>query len=69
MVSKDENSVAVLYDTNRSHYAAMQSQKAVSAYFTREQILPLGFAEQYVNRGMKKDYLNHPPRTSFSLSL
>ena len=24
-----------------------QSQKAVSAYFTSEQILPFGFAEQY----------------------
>ena len=25
----------------------MQSQKAVSAYFTSKQILPFGFAEQY----------------------
>ena len=28
-------------------YIAMQSQKAVFAYFTSEQILPLGFAGQY----------------------
>ena len=28
-------------------YTAVQSQKAVSAYFTSKQILPLGFAEQY----------------------
>ena len=28
-------------------HPAMQSQKAVSAYFTSKQILPFGFAEQY----------------------
>ena len=28
-------------------YAAVQSQKAVSAYFTSKQILPFGFAEQH----------------------
>ena len=28
-------------------YAADQSQKAISAYFTSEQILPFGFAEKY----------------------
>ena len=28
-------------------YTALQSQKAVSAYFTSEQILPFGFAGQY----------------------
>ena len=28
---------------------AVQSQKAVSAYFTSEQILPFGFAEQYTS--------------------
>ena len=27
--------------------ALLQSQKAISAYFTSEQILPFGFAEQY----------------------
>ena len=27
----------------------MQSQKAVSAYFTSEQILPLDFAQQYTH--------------------
>ena len=30
-------------------YTAMQSQKAVSAYFTSKQILPFGFAVQYIN--------------------
>ena len=30
----------------RSKCSAVQSQKAVSAYFTTKQILPLGFAEQ-----------------------
>ena len=28
-------------------YTAVQRQKAVSAYFTSEQILPFGFARQY----------------------
>ena len=28
-------------------YGIMQSQKAVSAYFTSKQILPFDFAEQY----------------------
>ena len=28
-------------------YAAVQSQKAVSAYLTNEQILPFSFPEQY----------------------
>ena len=28
-------------------YAAVQRQKAVSAYFTSKQILPFSFAEQY----------------------
>ena len=28
-------------------YSAVQSQKAVSAYFTSKQILPFGFAEQH----------------------
>ena len=27
-------------------YTVLQSQKAVSAYFTSEQILPFGFSEQ-----------------------
>ena len=30
-----------------SPYTAMQNQKAVCAHFTREQILPFGFTEQY----------------------
>ena len=30
-------------------YTPVQSQKAVSAYFTSEQILQFGFAEQYMN--------------------
>ena len=28
-------------------YSAVQSQKAVSAYFTSSEILPFGFAKQY----------------------
>ena len=28
-------------------YTAFQNQKAVSAYFTSNQILPFGFADQY----------------------
>ena len=31
-----------------NHYTAMQSQKAVSAYFAIKQILNFGFAEQYM---------------------
>ena len=30
-----------------NHYAAVQSQKVVSAYFIGKQILPFGFAKQY----------------------
>ena len=30
-----------------NHISAVQSQKAVSAYFASEQMLPFGFAEQY----------------------
>ena len=30
-----------------SDYTAVQSQKAVSAYFTSKQILSFGFADQY----------------------
>ena len=33
--------------TIREMYTAMQSQKAVSAYFTSKQILPFAFAVQY----------------------
>ena len=29
------------------HYATVQSQKAISAYITRKQILSLGFAQHY----------------------
>ena len=29
------------------HHSTVQSQKAVSAYFTSKQILPFGFAEQH----------------------
>ena len=40
----------------------MQSQKAVSDYFTSKQILPFGFAEQYcrvlMQRGDKRDAVN-----------
>ena len=32
-------------------YSTMQSQKAVSAYFTSKQILPFGFVEQYRHIG------------------
>ena len=35
-------------------YIAVQSQKAVSAYFTSEQILPFGFAEQSRPTGVHK---------------
>ena len=35
-------------------YTAVQSHKAVSAYFTSKQILPFGFAQQY------SDYINSP---------
>ena len=37
----------MLHQCVTQHYAALQSQKAVSAYFTSKQILPSGFAEQY----------------------
>ena len=33
--------------TKQYSYTALQSQNAVSAYFTSNQILPFGFAEQY----------------------
>ena len=39
--------------------SALQSQKAVSAYFTSEQILPFGFAEQ--NRAARMGCLRHTP--------
>ena len=31
-------------------YTAMQSQKAVSAHFTSDHILPFGFAKQYIRQ-------------------
>ena len=34
-------------DSEGAMYSAVKSQKAVSAYFTSEQILPIGFAELY----------------------
>ena len=33
-------------------YIAVQSQKAVSAYFTSKQIRPFGFADQYSNNSV-----------------
>ena len=33
------------------HYSAVRMQKAVSAYFTRMQILPYTFADQYYWQG------------------
>ena len=33
-------------------YTAMQSKKAVSAYFTSKQILPFGLAEQYTTEAV-----------------
>ena len=38
-------------------YSAVQSQKAVSAYFTSKQILPFGFAEQYCSLDVSEYYL------------
>ena len=35
-------------DLDAVYYSAVQSQKAVYAYFASEQILPYGFAEHYV---------------------
>ena len=34
------------------HYSAVQSQKAVSAYFTSEQILPFAFADHSTQFGI-----------------
>ena len=41
-----EGAQGFLHDIEES-YAAVQSQKAVSAWFTCKQILPFGFAKQY----------------------
>ena len=35
------------FNVNVEAHTTVQSQKAVSAYFTSEQILPFSFAEQY----------------------
>ena len=37
------------------HYSGVQSQKAVSGYFTSQQILPFGFAEQYCDAYIETD--------------
>ena len=47
-------------------FSAVQSQKAVSDYFTSKQILPFGFAKQYcrvlMQRGDKRDAVNERSR-------
>ena len=40
-----DNGIA-LHNSDGDYKTAVQSQKAVSAYFTSKQILPFGFAEQ-----------------------
>ena len=44
-------------------YAAMKSQKAVSAHFASKPILPFGFADQYASLQHDK-YRTRPPRVS-----
>ena len=39
-------------------FSAVQSQKAVSDYFTSKQILPFGFAEQLCRRVDRRDAVN-----------
>ena len=36
-------------------YTAVQSQKAVSTYFSSKQILPSGFADQYIKGGVSRE--------------
>ena len=43
---------------HRSTHNTVQSQKAVSVYFTRKQILPFGFAEQCNNGRVQIDKQN-----------
>ena len=43
-------------------YTAVQSQKAVSAYFTSKQILPFGFAERYYVRENPVIYIITPTK-------
>ena len=52
-------------------YTVVQSQKAVSAYFTSKQILPFGFAEQYSRDELWKGYYNmsHATKPSVYLDL
>ena len=49
------------WGTNSSQYTytAVQNQKAVSAYFTSEQILPFGFAVQYSSKSFFCYTTNH----------
>ena len=49
----------VLLIQERCH-AAMQSQKAVTAYFSSEQLLPFDFAERYTRGGVYSTTQPHP---------
>ena len=47
----------------------MQSQKAVSAHFTSKQILPFGFAEQYISPHHTYTRKHHPANTKTDVRL
>ena len=46
-ISEVRTDIIYMDTINEQLYSAIKKQKAVSDYFTIEQILPFGFAEQY----------------------